>query len=65
LPEAGVEHGNFVEYFILVGTWVLIMTNLVPISLMVSLEVVKFGQAYFMAADANMFDEESGMAMRA
>jgi len=29
------------------GTWILIFTNIVPISLMVTLEVVKFVQAFF------------------
>ena len=30
------------RYFTNIGTWILIMTNMVPISLMVSLEVVKY-----------------------
>lgn len=42
------------------GTWFLIFTNMVPISLIVSLEVVKFNQAIFMSYDINMFDEETG-----
>jgi phospholipid-transporting ATPase len=32
----------------LIGTWILIFTNLVPISLLVTLELVKFWQAGFM-----------------
>ena len=32
----------------LVGTWILLLTNFVPISLVVSLELVKFWQAMFM-----------------
>ena len=47
------------------GTWVLIFTNFVPISLMVTLELVKFWQAMFMSKDWTMFDEEQDMAMRA
>lgn len=46
------------------GTWILIFTNFVPISLMVTLELVKFWQAMFMASDATMYDEEQDMAMR-
>lgn len=46
-------------------TWILMYTNLVPISLMVSLELVKFFQAIFMAWDPDMYDEEQEMAMKA
>ena len=38
------------------GTWILIFTNLVPISLLVTLEVVKLGQGKFMQLDALMYD---------
>jgi phospholipid-transporting ATPase len=38
------------------GTWILFMTNLVPISLVVSLEMVKFFQAMFMQFDILMYD---------
>ena len=49
----------------LMFTWILIFTNLVPISLMVSFELVKLFQALFMQYDAMMYDEEQEMAMRA
>lgn len=39
------------------GTWILIFTNFVPISLLVSLELVKFWQAAFMEMDLLMFDQ--------
>lgn len=45
----------------LAGTWVILFTNLVPISLLVSLELVKFAQAIFMTYDIEMFDEEEGI----
>jgi len=48
-----------------VGTWILIFTNFVPISMMVTLEVVKFWQAGMMANEYLMYDEEQDMAMRA
>lgn len=41
-----------------IGTWILIFTNFVPISLLVTVELVKFWQVMFMEADATMFDEE-------
>jgi len=40
----------------LTGTWVLIFTNFVPISLLITLELVKFWQASFMQVDLLMFD---------
>ena len=45
-------------YYLLqqIGTWILIFTNFVPISMMVSLELVKFWQAGFMTKDVTMFD---------
>jgi len=43
----------------------LIFTNLVPISLMVTLEIVKFWQGIFMSWDVNMFDAEQDLAMKA
>lgn len=53
---------NFIAFF---GTWILIFTNFVPISLMVTLEVVKLGQAIMMQNDVvYMYDEEQDMQMR-
>ena len=59
--ESGAFH-SFLKYL---GTWILIFTNFVPISLMVSLELVKFWQAIFMSNEILMFDEEQDMEMRA
>lgn len=36
------------QFLPLFGTWILIFTNFVPISLMVTLEMVKLGQAIMM-----------------
>ena len=47
---------SFKTFFIILGTWILIFTNLVPISLLVTLEFVKFIQATFMSWDMNMAD---------
>jgi phospholipid-transporting ATPase len=39
------------------GTWVLIFTNFVPISLLLTLEVVKLLQGMFISWDHTMIDE--------
>jgi phospholipid-transporting ATPase len=36
-----------VNFFVQLGTWFLMIGNIVPISLMVTLEIVKFVQGYF------------------
>lgn len=38
------------------GTWFLLVTSLIPITLMVTIEIVKFGQAQFIAWDATIWD---------
>jgi phospholipid-transporting ATPase len=47
------------------GTWILIFTNFVPISLMVTVEVVKFMQAQFIGLDWMMYDPEKDMPAKA
>lgn len=42
------------------GTWILIFTNFVPISLLVSLELVKFWQASFIQQEYRLLDSETG-----
>ena len=60
---AVIESGfPFVKKF---GTWILIFTNLVPISLMVTADMVKLFQAIIMSNDLAMFDDEQNMEMRA
>jgi len=39
------------------GSWILIFCNFVPISLLVTLEMVKFFQGGFMDMDVDMFDD--------
>ena len=43
------------------GTWFINMMNFVPISLIITLEMVKFIQAYFINVDVMIFDEERGI----
>ena len=52
------EEPTYQNVFAMSCTWILIFTNLVPISLMVSLEMVKFFQAIFMTTDILMYDRD-------
>jgi len=40
------------------GTWILIFTNIIPISLIVTLEMVKYLQAFFISWDYMIYDED-------
>jgi phospholipid-transporting ATPase len=53
------------NFFISLGTWFLMIVNIVPISLMVTLEIVKFVQAYFIQWDTNMYDQSKDMPAKA
>lgn len=46
----------------LIGTWILLQTNFVPISLIVQMELVKFWQAIFMTYEADMYDVRQGLS---
>lgn len=59
------ENDNKLGFMSLFGTWILIFTNFVPISMLVTLEVVKLGQATLMQNEIMMYDEEQDMQMRA
>ena len=51
---------EFMEIFVkMMGTWIVINTNFVPISLLVTMETIKFFQAMFMEWDIDMYDKES------
>lgn len=54
-----------VNFIVQLGTWFLMFVNIVPISLMVSLEVVKFWQALFISWDVEMYDEDKDMFTKA
>lgn len=45
----------------LIGTWVLLLNNFVPISLSVQTELVKFWQAMFMTYEVDMYDVRKGL----
>lgn len=61
-PEKVWTTKYFFLFFIKsLGTWILLFTNMVPISLLVSLEIVKFFQAMFISWDVDIFDQEKGL----
>ena len=46
-------------FFKVAGTWVTVCTNLVPISLLTTMEIIKFIQGYFMSSDIDMMQKPS------
>lgn len=56
-----VQRFPWLTVFIKMGTWILLLTNFVPISLIVTSEVVKFCQAYFMEVDVEMVCKNTGV----
>lgn len=46
------------------GTWLLIFVPFIPISLIVTLEIIKFFQAMFISWDATLYDETKQMAAK-
>ena len=46
-----------------IGTWLLMLQNFVPISLLVSLEMIKYIQAMFIEWDTNMIDQKGTSAL--
>lgn len=50
---------GFLNYLFNVLTFIILYNNLIPISLLVTLEMVKFIQAYFMNQDREMYHEET------
>lgn len=63
--DAAEGYGPFMNWIVQLGTWFLMFVNIVPISLMVTLEIVKFIQALFIIWDASIYDEEKDMPTKA
>ena len=62
------DHWNtnwFLLFVKTTGTWILIFTSFVPISLLVTLEIVKFFQGFFMQWDVMMYDGDQDFPMKA
>ena len=55
------EKVGAIKLVFLIGTWILMFTNFVPISLMVCREVVCLWQGVFMSWDLDMYDQDQGM----
>jgi phospholipid-transporting ATPase len=56
--------GTLLQFVVQFLSWMLIFTQFVPISLMVTLEMVKFLQAIFMNVDTRMYYEETDTPAR-
>jgi len=53
---------NVFVFFILVfGTWCVLMNNLVPISLLMTMELVKYFQGWFISWDIDIYDREKNI----
>ena len=50
------------QFFYVFFTWMLILTNFVPISLLVTLEMVRYVQAYLISNDLKIYTEENDIA---
>lgn len=59
--ELEETESGIMTFLIAFGTWFLAMMNFVSISLLVTLEMVKFAQAYFISNDILIFDDEKGI----
>lgn len=56
------EHRTWAEvFFTRFGTWILMFTNFIPISLTVTVEIVRLAQGIFMSWDADIYDIEKDM----
>ena len=54
-----------INFFVQLGTWFLMIVNIVPISLMVTLEIVKFVQGNFIQWDHTIYDIPKDMSTKA
>ncbi|KAL5460352.1 hypothetical protein EMCRGX_G033797 [Ephydatia muelleri] len=54
--SSGAAAGSF---FLSILTFIILYNNLIPISLIVTLEIVKYVQTYFINNDLEMYDEET------
>ena len=50
---------NVILFFVIkLGTWCVLMNNLVPISLLMTMELVKYFQGWFISWDVDIYDKE-------
>jgi len=62
--DTGMTHSFMVNLIIKLGTWFLTFVNIVPISLMVCLECVKFIQAAFISWDVTIYDQSKDICTK-
>jgi len=58
LLEDDYEKNDAINFFTLLGTWFLILSNMVPISLLVTIEIIKFIQGWFINNDNKLYDKD-------
>lgn len=58
IGESKETYSYFYLFILRTGTWVLIFTNLVPVSMIVTLDMVKYLQAIFINWDYKIYDTE-------
>lgn len=56
--ENSKNNKGFIFFTSRICTWILIFTNFVPISLLVSMEMIKYFQGFFISWDIKMYDRE-------
>lgn len=56
LLEDDFQTNVAINFFSLFGTWFLILSNMVPISLLVTIEVIKYVQGWFINNDIKLYD---------
>ena len=57
-----MNKSNWTVFFINFFSWLLILSNLVPISLLVTLEIVKVTQGIMLADDTEMVSKDTMIA---
>lgn len=60
-PNGNNENNFVIQLFTMFGTWFIVLATLVPVSLLVTLELVKFSQAVFIYWDVTIYDEIKDM----
>ena len=60
IPYINNKKNYGLKYFILrLGTWIVLLNNLVPISLLVTMEMVKYIQGFFISWDCQIYDRKN------
>lgn len=52
------------QFFLTFASYFLLLNTMIPISLVVSLEFVKFGQAYYMERDPEMYSHPNQQSLK-